>query len=151
MYQQLGIILFLFGILMVIICALWSERLADFDWRQIVWYYEDIMDCIKGYLRPKPNILKYNYMSKNEPKKWKECEHCFKWGEPEKFIYLPKYGGKLELDVCRFCGKEFKSYSKTYYKPDETRPIYIEAKPDKHPKQKVKIEIEEITEDPRNI
>jgi hypothetical protein len=90
-------------------------------------------------------------MSENKPKKWKECESCFKWGEPEKFIWLPKCGGRLELDVCRFCGKEFKSYSKTYYQPDERYPLYVEATPDKHPKQKTKVEIEEITEDPRSI
>ena len=107
------------------------------------WRFDDAIEYCKSLLRPKPNILKYDYMTKVESKpkeiKWKQCETCLVWGAPQEFVYLPKIGGRIVMDVCGFCGKEFKSYSKTYYHPD------------KHPKQKVKIEIEEITEDPRSI
>lgn len=117
--KQAAIALIATGVI-VLVLSLFSNFIIDFynQWR--------------SKPNPKP---KYNHMEK-------QCEYCLKWAEPEKFIFVPLHGGQYVSEICRFCGREFKTYSKSYYQPGENY---------KHPKQKVKIEIEEITKDSKNI
>jgi uncharacterized membrane protein YkgB len=124
--QTFGIILTVLGLTIIMVCIPCS---SEYIRRKFSNYFKS----------PKPLSPKStkSFLYQANKMDLKQCEYCLKVDEPELFTYIFKEGGRLIMKICPHCHKEYKSFNVTVLPPMNH--------------EKWKIEIEEITKDPRLI